>query len=70
MLGINKNDKELNKIILSILAKEKQFFSLRLFLLKLLTFSLNLIDMPFSSAKKIRSLISYFYKGMTYYEKN
>ena len=31
--------------------------------------SLNLIDMPFSSAKKIRSLISYLYKGMTYYEK-
>nr|WP_075488239.1 DegT/DnrJ/EryC1/StrS family aminotransferase [Prochlorococcus marinus] len=69
MLGIKKNDKESNEIISSILANEKQSFSLRLLLAQIIDTSLNLIDIPFSSAKKIRSLISYFYKGMTYYEK-
>lgn len=69
MLGIKKNDKELNKIILSILAKEKQFFSLRLLFAQTMEAFLNLIGRPFSSAKKIRSLLSYFYKGMTFYEK-
>jgi len=70
MIGIKKNDKELNRIILSILSKEKQSFSVRLFLAQIIDTCLNLFDMPFSSAKKIRSLISFFYKGMSDYEKN
>ena len=69
MLGIKKNDKALNKIVLSILSKEKQSFSLRLLIAQTIETFLNLIDRPFSSAKKIRSLISLFYKGMTFYEK-
>ena len=70
LIAIRKNDKKLKQITLSILSKEKQAFSLRLLLAQLIYFSLRINNKPFSSAKKIRSLISYVYKGMISYEKN
>lgn len=70
MLGISKIDNNLKNIVIKILKKEKQIFSIKLFLAQLIDLILNYLNYPYNSHKKIRSLVSYLYRGMNSYERN